>query len=75
MKEMTIRQMRSELGRLGEILKTEQEVVITRHGTPIARVLPLGPPRKRPSHADLRASMPRLERGSEELIREDRDQR
>lgn len=75
MKEMSIREMRAELGQLGRILETEKELVITRHGTPIARVLPLGPSRARPTHADLRASMPRQERSSEDLIREDRDAR
>lgn len=74
MKEMSIREMRTELGRLGRLLETEQELVITRHGTPIARVVPLGAQRSRPTHADLRASMPR-QKSSETLIREDRDSR
>jgi prevent-host-death family protein len=75
MRRMTIREMRSELGRLGEVLEDEGEVVVTRHGRPIARVLPLGGGRKRPRHDDLRASMPRLARGSEEVVRADRDAR
>lgn len=75
MRRMTIRQMRAELGRLGEVLEDEGEVVVTRHGRPIARVLPLGGARKRPRHDDLRASMPRLARGSEEIVRADRDAR
>ena len=75
MRTMSIREMRTELGRLGDVLEREGEVVITRHGEPIARVLPLGGPRKRPRHDELRASQPRLERGSEELVRADRDGR
>jgi antitoxin (DNA-binding transcriptional repressor) of toxin-antitoxin stability system len=75
MRELTIRDMRSNLGRLGKLLETEKELVITRHGRPIARVLPLGPPRRRPSHADLRASLPRLATGSEVEVRADRDER
>ena len=75
MRTMSIREIRAELGRLGEVLESEGEVVVTRHGRPIARVLPLGPPRKRPRHDELRASMPRLSRGSEELVRADRDAR
>ncbi len=75
MKEMSIREMRAELGRLGEVLEIEGEVVITRHGVPIAKVVPLGARRRRPSHRDLRAKMPPLARGSEELIRSDRDAR
>jgi len=75
MRTMSIREIRAELGRLGEVLETEGEVVVTRHGRPIARVLPLGAPRKRPRHDGLRASMPRLERGSEAVVRADRDAR
>jgi len=75
MRELSIREMRAELGRLGKLLEAEEELVITRHGRPIARVLPLGPRRRRPSHADLRASMPRLATGSEVHVRADRDER
>lgn len=75
MRTMSIREMRAELGRLGDVLEREGEVVVTRHGKPIARVLPLGARRKRPRHDELRASMPRLERGSEEVVRADRDGR
>jgi len=75
MRTMSIREMRSELGRLGEVLESEGEVVVTRHGRPIARVLPLGASRRRPRHDDLRASMPHLERESAEVVRADRDAR
>jgi prevent-host-death family protein len=75
MRELSIREMRAELGRLGELLEVEGELVITRHGRPVARVLPLGPRRRRPSHADLRSSMPQLAVGSEAAIRADRDER
>lgn len=75
MRELSIREMRAELGRLGKLLEAEEELVITRHGRPIARVLPFGPRRRRPSHADLRAAMPRLTTGSEVQIRADRDER
>lgn len=72
MRTMTMREMRAELGRLGEILETEGEVVITRRGKPIARVIPVREPGPRPRHDDLRASMPRLERSSAELLRSER---
>ena len=75
MREMLIREMRAELGRLGEILSEEGEVVVTRRGRPIARVMPLGPRRRRPRHDELRSSMPRLVVGSEERVRADRDAR
>jgi prevent-host-death family protein len=74
-RELTIREMRKNLGRLGELVEGEGEVVITRRGTPIARLLPVRDVRRRPSHAELRASMPFLEVPSEKLVRADRDER
>jgi antitoxin (DNA-binding transcriptional repressor) of toxin-antitoxin stability system len=49
--------------------------VITRHGRPVARVLPTVPGAGIPSRAELRRKMRRVEVGSEVLIREDRDAR
>jgi prevent-host-death family protein len=75
--ELSIRQTREALARLKELLDDRGEIIITRRGRPVARVLPIDPPR-RPEvvpHADLRASMPRLESGSEVLLREERDGR
>lgn len=75
MRTMSIREMRAELGRLGEVLDDEGEVVITRHGRPIARLVPLGARPRRPRHDELRNAMPRLERGSEGVVRADREAR
>jgi antitoxin (DNA-binding transcriptional repressor) of toxin-antitoxin stability system len=75
MREISVRELRAELGRLGELLERERELVITRHGQPIARVLRLGLRPRRPSHAGLRAAMPRLAAGSEVGVRADRDAR
>lgn len=75
MREISIRQMREELSRIEEVVEREGEVVITRHGRPVAKVVPLHRGLVAPSHADLRASMPRLSRSSAELIREERDER
>ena len=75
MRELSIREMRAALGRLGELVEAEGELLITRHGEPVARVLPVQGVRPRPSHAALRASMPRLPVPSERLVREDRDGR
>jgi prevent-host-death family protein len=74
-RELTVREMRKNLGRLGELVEGEGEVVITRRGTPIARLLPVKNVRRRPSHAELRASMPFLKAPSEKLVRADRDER
>ncbi len=75
MKALTIRQARQALTHLDELLAKEGEVTITRRGAPIARVLPLREARRIPSHASLRREMPRLRKGSERLIRDDRDAR
>jgi antitoxin (DNA-binding transcriptional repressor) of toxin-antitoxin stability system len=75
MRSLTIREVRAVLPELEQLLREEGECVITRRGQPIARLLPAGPRRAVPSHADLRSQMPRLEVGSEVLIREDRDAR
>jgi prevent-host-death family protein len=75
MKKLNIREARAALSHLEEILEKEGEITITKRGRPIAVVRSLTGKRPMPSHKDLRRSMPRLERGSEELIREDRDSR
>jgi prevent-host-death family protein len=75
MSSISIRQMRAVLPRLEHLLETEGEIVITRRGKPVARILPTRPEGGIPSRVDLRRQMRRLEVGSEELIREDRDGR
>lgn len=75
MKNLSIREVRKELAQLDELVSREGEVVVTRRGQPIARLLPLRSKQRMPSHADLRASMPRLKKGSEKHIRSERDGR
>ncbi len=75
MKTLSIREMRAALTRLDDLLATEGEIVVTRRGRAVARLLPVRPTRRAPSHADLRAAMPRLAVASEALVREDRDAR
>ena len=76
MKTLTIREMRGALTHLDELLDEEGEILITRRGRAVARLLPV---RRRgrtaPSHAELRAAMPRMAEGSEALVRRDRDAR
>ena len=76
MKKLTIREARQALSHLDRLLAVEGELTITRRGEPIARVVPVKE-RKRaiPSHRDLRSSMARMRKGSEKLVREDRDAR
>jgi len=73
MRQMSVRELRNSLARIDELLKQEGDIVITRHGRMVAKLIPARKSTPPPSHADLRAAMPRLERPSEELIREDRD--
>lgn len=75
MKQVSVREIRSVLTRLDEVLATEGELVITRHGKPIARVLPPSADAPVPSHADFRKTMPPLTVGSEAHVRADRDGR
>lgn len=73
MRTMSIRELRDSLSFIGEIADREGEVVLTRHGRPLARLVSLSPNRSAPSHADLRAVMPYMSVPSERLVRADRD--
>ncbi|SIT67096.1 Antitoxin component of toxin-antitoxin stability system, DNA-binding transcriptional repressor [Ectothiorhodosinus mongolicus] len=75
MKELNIREMRANIGRLDELVAEEGELVISRRGQPIARILPMAAHRQFPDHADLRLRMARLQTPSAELIRAERDER
>ena len=75
MKSLSVREVRKELAQIDELVSREGEVVVTRRGKPIARLLPLRSKQPMPSHADLRASMPHLKQGSEKHIRTGRDER
>jgi prevent-host-death family protein len=75
MTQITIRQAREILTRLEHELAEKGEIIITRRGRPLAKIVPIHEPRAVPSHRDLRARTSRLKRGSEELVREDRDSR
>ncbi|MEK7876678.1 MAG: prevent-host-death protein [Pseudomonadota bacterium] len=75
MKQLSIREVRSQLPNLDQLLSKVGEVIITRRGKPIARTLPTRRDRGMPSHAELRGSMPRLAGGSEKHVRAERDER
>ena len=75
MRKLTIRETRQASSHLDRMLAAEGEITITRRGEAIARIAALGKKRVIPSHRDLREKMPRMRRGSEKLIREDRDAR
>lgn len=75
MKELNVREMRANIGRLDELVEEAGELVISRRGQPIARVLPVSRHRPRPDHADLRQRMAKLSTPSAVLIRAERDER
>ena len=76
MSTLSIREMRGAMAHLDELLEKEGEILVTRYGKPVARVVPVSVvARQVPSHSDLRAAMPRLSNPSEELVRSDREDR
>jgi antitoxin (DNA-binding transcriptional repressor) of toxin-antitoxin stability system len=75
MKELSIREAREQLTAIEELVEKEGEIILTRRGKAVARILPLTGPRKLPSRASLRRKMPRLKTPSEALVRLDRDSR
>ena len=75
MKKLTIREARKSLTNLDRLLAVEGELTITRRGEAIARMVQIGSKRLIPSHRDLRQKMARMRRGSEKLVREDRELR
>lgn len=75
MKNLTIREARKGLSHLDRLLEEEGEISLARRGQVIARLVPTKRRLAIPSHRDLRQDMPRLRRGSERLIREDRNGR
>ncbi len=76
MRRATIREIRALLPDLEAILAVEGEILLTRHGRPVARVVPLAQEgMQRPSHVAFRARLPLQEVPTEELVRQDRDER
>ena len=75
MKKLTIREVRQSLSHIERLLEVEGEMMVTRRGEAIARLTPINPKRPMPSHQDLREKMPKMRRGSEKVIREDREAR
>lgn len=68
---------KAHLSELLDRVEAGEEVVITRHGRPVAHISPAARPRqplRLQALAEFRASMPRLRRPSAELLREARDE-
>jgi antitoxin (DNA-binding transcriptional repressor) of toxin-antitoxin stability system len=76
MKTMTIREAREGLSHPDQMFADADEVLVVKHGEPVARILPVEPRKKVfRSLAAFRATMPFQDVPSEVLIREDRDER
>ena len=75
MKTLTIREFRANIGHLNQLVEQTGEMIITRHGKPILRVLPIQAKYERPDHNELRKKMPFLATPSSHYINEDRDDR
>lgn len=75
MKELNVREMRAVIGQLDKLVEEAGEIVVSRRGSPIVRILPIAGKRRRPDHADLRARTRRLSTSSAVLVRAERDER
>jgi prevent-host-death family protein len=72
---VNLAQAKAHLSELLDKVESGEDVVITRHGKPVAHLSALSPP-KRPLRplAAFRATMPRWRRSSAALLREVRDE-
>lgn len=76
MRAMSLAHAKAHLSELLNTVESGEEVVITRHGHPVARVLPAAPPRQMlplQHLAKLRQQVPAWRTGSAGLLRELRD--
>lgn len=75
MSTMSLAQAKAHLSRLLDQVEAGAEIVITRHGQPVARISPVEKP-KQPiqSLAPFRRRMPGWRKCSTELLREMRDE-
>ena len=74
---VNLAQAKAHLSELLDKVEAGEEIVVTRHGRPVARILATGQPRQ-PLPLDelaaFRATMPRLRKSSAKLLREARDE-
>ena len=75
MRKLSTREVREHLTELEDLIAKEGELLLTRRGRPVARILPVTGARRLPSRARLRSQMPRLSTPSEVLLRKERDER
>ena len=75
MQILSIREVREALGRLEDLLGTTNEIIVTKHGEPIAGIIPMKGKRVRPTHDELHSLTKKLSVSSEKLLRDERDER
>lgn len=77
MEKYNVRDARRRISELLDRVAEGEEVIVTRHGKPVARwTRPENEPRPSlPSLTEFRAGIREQHRGSAELIREERDER
>lgn len=75
MQTISIRDIRNALGHLDTLLNEAGELIITRHGEAIARILPIEGKRSRPTHQELQRLTKELSVSSEKMIRGMRNER
>jgi antitoxin (DNA-binding transcriptional repressor) of toxin-antitoxin stability system len=75
MKTLTIREAREGLSHPEQMFADDEEVLVVRHGEPVARILPVTPRPRFRSLRDFLSSQPMQTIPSEELLAEDREDR
>ena len=79
MQRVNVREARQQISRLLDAVAVGEEIIITRHGKPAARLLPLSDIKTGkicfPDRSTLRAMIPPAKLSAAELIREMRDER
>jgi len=77
MKQVGIREVRQNLSALLEVVKGGREIVVTEHGRPVARLVPIGPSVSKafPDLFAFRSRMPQLLPPLSETLDDDRADR
>jgi prevent-host-death family protein len=77
MPEVNVRDTRDRLARLLDAVEAGEEVVVTRRGTPVARLVPVDAHVMTPfpDRSDLRASLPPMRTSAVDVVRALREDR
>lgn len=72
MRTFGLREIRNALGHLKVLLNTTDEIILTKYGKEIARILPMKGKQCRPTHTELHRLTKRLSIPSEQILRKER---